>query len=252
MWMHKEAGQIEAFSAPVRVNLLNSVVIVPPWGTVDPVNDTVTFTIDSNNKRKVILKVKPEIGFENITYKIAIYNNGILVTEGTGVGIQDFIFDPVNDGTYVTDFYVQSVGDFEFTTEVILRFKILTPYSSGDKTTATPVQTLLGLVTMSNVMPKIKVKDFLTSIIKMFNLVLVPVNSTTFTLIPLDDWYAKGRLIDISDFVETDDIVVKRPKLFKQIDFKHQKTGQILGERFRENNGDVGYGDLRTTGFESE
>ena len=35
--------------------------------------------------------------------------------------------------------------------------------------------------------------------------------------------------------------------MFKQIDFKHQNTGQILGEQFRENNGGIGYGDLRST-----
>ena len=81
----------------------------------------------------------------------------------------------------------------------------------------------------------------------MFNLVLVPINSTTFTLIPLDDWYAQGKLIDISDFVDTEEVVIKRPKLFKQIDFKHQNCDQILAEQFRLNNGGIGYGDLRAT-----
>lgn len=246
MWMHKEAGQIEAFNDPTRVNITGAGNLGDIGVSVNTSLDTITYTIDSNNKRKVIFKVQPEAGFENVTYKASIYNNGILVTEATGVGTQDFIFDGLEYATYTNDFYVQSVGDFQFKTFVIVRYKII-PLSSGDKQTNTPVQTLSGFLTLSDVIPKIKVKEFLTSIIKMFNLVLAPINSNTFTLLPLDDWYNKGKLIDVSTFIDTTDVVIKRPKLFKQIDFKHQNTGQILGEKFRENNGGIGYGDLRST-----
>ena len=82
----------------------------------------------------------------------------------------------------------------------------------------------------------------------MFNLVLTPISNNAFSFIPLDDWYSKGKLVDITNYIDTKDITIKKPKLFKRIDFKHQKSGQILNERFRENNGlDLGYGDLATT-----
>jgi len=245
MWLHREAGQIQAFGDETRVNITSAGTLGDISVTVNTTNDSIEYTNTSTTKYKVLFKVTPATGFEDVTYKARIYDNGIERTIGEGTGEQTFIFEGLENQTYLNTFTVQAVGDFQFTTRILVRLKF-----SGfttDKATTTPTQTLSGFANISALMPKMKVKDFVVSIIKMFNLVLVPINSNTFTLIPLDDWYAQGQLIDISDFVETDEVTVKRPKLFKQIDFKHQNTGQILGEQFRENNGGIGYGDLRAT-----
>ena len=245
MWLHRDAGQIEAFGDEVLANITSAGTLGEIGVVVNTIDDSISYAVSSSNKYKVFFKVNPDIGFDDVTYKVRIFNNGIEQVNATGVGEQTFVFEPLENSVYINTFTVQAVGDFEFTTRILVRAKF-----SGitfDKSTTTPTQTLNGFVTVSNVMPKIKVKEFVTSVIKMFNLVLVPVNSNTFILLPLDDWYAQGKLVDISDFVETDDITIKRPKLFKQIDFKYQNTGQILGEKFRENNGGIGYGDLRST-----
>jgi hypothetical protein len=246
MWLHRDAGQIEAFGDEVLANITSAGTLGDISVSVNTTNDSISYTNTNSNKYKVLFKVTPATGFDDVTYKVRIFNDGIEQVNATGVGEQTFTFEPLDNGTYTNTFTVQAVGDFEFTTRILVRLKIA-GFASVDKATTTPTQTLSGFITVSNVMPKIKVKDFVTSVIKMFNLVLVPVNSNTFILLPLDDWYAQGNLVDISDFVETDDITIKRPKLFKQIDFKHQNTGQILGEQFRENNGGIGYGDLRST-----
>ena len=246
MWLHKEAGQIESFGDETRINIDSAGTLPAISVTVNTTDDSISYTNTDFYKYKVLFKVSPEAGFEDITYRVRIFNDGIEKINADGVGEQTFIFEGGEEATYLNTFSIQAVGDFEFTTRILVRLK---PLGAGvtDKATTTPTQTINGYAYISDLMPKMKIKDFVTSIIKMFNLVLVPINSTTFTLIPLDDWYAQGRLIDISDFVETDEVTVKRPKLFKQIDFKHQNTGQILGEKFRENNGGIGYGDLRTT-----
>lgn len=253
MWLHKEAGQIESFGDETLVNITSAGNLSTILVSVNSTDDSISYTNFDYRKYKVLFKVTPETGFEDVTYKVRIFNNGIEQVNATGVGEQTFTFEPLDNGTYTNTFTVQAVGDFEFTTRILVRKKSTTAdpiFTNGgtlDKDTNTPTQTLNGFAEISALMPKMKVKDFLISIIKMFNLVLVPINSNTFTLIPLDDWYNNGKLVDISDFVETDDVTIKRPKLFKQIDFKHQNTGQILGEQFRENNGGIGYGDLRST-----
>jgi len=246
MWLHREAGQIEAYGDETRVDITSAGTLGDISVTVNTTNDSISYTNTSSNKYKVLFKVTPATGFEGVTYRARIYDNGIERTIGEGTGEQTFIFEGLENQTYLNTFTVQSVGDFEFTTRVLVRRKLIAGIST-DKFTTTPTQILSGFANVAQLMPKMKVKDFVTSIIKMFNLVLVPVNSTTFTLIPLDDWYAQGKLIDISDFVDTEDIVVKRPKLYKQIDFKHQNCDQILAEQFRLNNGGIGYGDLRAT-----
>lgn len=245
MWLHRDAGQIQAFGDETLVNITSGGSI-PAGATVNTTNDSISFTNTDSVKYKVTIKIIPQSGFENSNYKIRIYDGTEEKIVSTATGSQSFVFNPVQNGSYVNTFTIQSAESFEFTTRItVVRYNILIGNTSGF--TTTPAQALAGFVTVSDIMPKFKVKDFVTSIIKMFNLVLVPINSNTFTFLPLDDWYAQGKLIDISDFVETDDVVIKRPKLFKQIDFKHQNTGQILGEQFRENNGGIGYGDLRST-----
>lgn len=252
MWLHKEAGQIESFGDETRIDIDSAGTLNDIFVTVNTTDDSITYTNLDTRKYRVLFKVTPNAGFENITYRVRIYNNGIEQLNADGVGTQTFIFEDLDNETFVNTFTIQAVGDFEFDTRILARMKVTAgdpdfPTGLFDKATTTPTQTINGYAYISDLMPKMKIKDFVTSVIKMFNLVLVPINSNTFTLIPLDDWYAQGRLIDISDFVETDEVTVKRPKLFKQIDFKHQNTGQLLGERFRENNGGIGYGDLRST-----
>jgi hypothetical protein len=94
-------------------------------------------------------------------------------------------------------------------------------------------------------MPEQKVTDFLASLCKMFNLVIIPTSDTEFDLLPLDEWYASGTDVDLSQYFDITESQVERPQLYKQINFKYNETGAITGEEYRLTN-DVGYGDLRS------
>lgn len=248
MWMHRDAGRMVTFGNEQTVDITTDGTIVSNTdATINTTTNTVAYTVTTSSKFKVKIKVLPLAGYEDVSYSLKIYSNGNEVVSATATGDNTFNFVATSNGSYSNYFTIKSDAGFEYSTVITVEQRnTLAPFFEAGSLT-TPTQQTEGQVKFENIIPKMKVKDFLTSVIKMFNLVLVPVNSNTFTLLPLDDWYNQGKLIDISDFVETDDITIKRPKLFKQIDFKHQETGQILGEQFRENNGGVGYGDLRST-----
>jgi hypothetical protein len=93
-------------------------------------------------------------------------------------------------------------------------------------------------------MPEQKVADFLSSLIKMFNLVLVPTSSTAYDVEPLDDWYAEGSTYDISTYTNIEEVGINRPSLYKRVSYSFNETEAILGEEYRLQN-DIGYGDLR-------
>jgi hypothetical protein len=246
MWMHKTAGILESFGEPVLVDITSAGTIGTTGATVNTTTNAISFNVTSTSKYSTKIKVNPDTGFDNVTYKVKIYNNGDLVLETDGTGEKTFLYNATQNGAYSLTYTVESAEKLDFNTVItITRRTTSFPVVTDIGSTTTANQTTLGEVRISQVIPKFKVKDFVTSIIKMFNLVLVPINSNTFTFLPLDDWYNQGKLIDISDFVDTEDVVVKRPKLFKQIDFKHQNCDQILAEQFRLNNGGIGYGDLR-------
>jgi hypothetical protein len=95
-------------------------------------------------------------------------------------------------------------------------------------------------------MPEIKVRDFLSGILKMYNMVIVPTTSTSFLLQPLDDWYAAGTDKNYQEYLDITEYVVNRPPLYREIEFKYQETQQILGFQYLQTN-NVGFGDLNNT-----
>lgn len=104
---------------------------------------------------------------------------------------------------------------------------------------------------LQGTLPKITVKDFLGGLIKMFNLVIIPTSQTNFTVQTLDDWYADGNIVDISEFVDTSTHKVERPKLPSQINFKYEETKCVNGKAFMDIN-NKGYGDLTAPDIPSE
>jgi len=101
-------------------------------------------------------------------------------------------------------------------------------------------------VVVSDIMPEIKVKDFLAGILKMYNMVIVPTTSTSFLLQPLQDWYAAGTDQNYQTYLDITEYTVDRPPLYREIEFKYQETGQILGFQYLQTN-NVGFGDLNNT-----
>jgi hypothetical protein len=101
-------------------------------------------------------------------------------------------------------------------------------------------------VIVQDIMPEIKVKDFLAGILKMYNMVIVPTTSTTFLLQPLEDWYAAGTDQNYQTYLDITEYAVNRPPLYREIEFKYQETQAIIGFQYLQTN-NVGFGDLNNT-----
>ena len=75
-------------------------------------------------------------------------------------------------------------------------------------------------------------------------MVIVPVGNGKYDIEPLDDWYAEGTTREVSGYVDTEEVNINKPSLYRRINFKYNETGAILGEQYRLQN-DIGYGDLK-------
>lgn len=270
MWLHVDAETIKVKSLPLDIDYTSKSLTSHDWGssTADELDltdnsvsvDWSTFPSGVSIYTKhiyIVLFCNDTTGYN---YSVEVYDNGVLYNSFQNLAgnttleiynkIQyndnvnhNFTFKIISiNGTLNIDTLISYTASYTDTGGFITFPKRnMQMLSSAQSTTYSPLS-------ISSQMPKMKIKDFVTSIIKMFNLVLVPKNNTQFELLPLDDWYAKGKLIDITNYIDSQEVVIKRPKLFKRIDFKHQKSKQILNERFFENNGSLfGYGDLGTT-----
>jgi len=54
----------------------------------------------------------------------------------------------------------------------------------------------------------------------------------TFQVEPLDDWYSKGAVVDITEYVDTDEITIERHKLYKEISFDYEKSESFLNKEY--------------------
>lgn len=95
-------------------------------------------------------------------------------------------------------------------------------------------------------LPKIKVIDLITNMMKMFKLIIRPITLNDFYLDTIDSFYSTGSILDITDFVDQSSVLITRPNIYNKIDFKFKKTNNITGRKFRELNSPIeefGYGD---------
>lgn len=100
-------------------------------------------------------------------------------------------------------------------------------------------------VVIADQMPEQKISDFITGLVKMFNLTIESTSATEFTLEPLDDWYASGSTYDITDYTDITTHKVTKPELYRRLKLEHQLADSKLMRSHRLTSGDVGYGDLR-------
>jgi hypothetical protein len=100
-----------------------------------------------------------------------------------------------------------------------------------------------GNVNLNNVMPDMKVADFFAGVLKEFNMTCVGVEENVYEVLPLDDWYSQGAIVDITEYTNTDEISVERMKLYKKISFKYQDSESFVNKDYFKRTNQK-YGDL--------
>lgn len=131
--------------------------------------------------------------------------------------------------------------DFDFEAETRLRKR----YVETFQVVFTNPLSLRSIVIQTRILQNlqdIKVFEFLTGLFKTFNLIAYAENDEII-IDDLQSYYANGRIIDVTEFIETKKETVKRGEFFKEINFKFQESKQIIADEFKQSN-NQGYGDL--------
>ena len=221
LWLSKEKTNINPVSDELRI--FQNVNYAGPTGF-----NYFTFTIT------------PEAGYETVPGLIRIINTttgeeGFAPFVG-GLTDTNFTFGGVTQNPGLYDIYVSVTTEYSFTASYEL-----TGQGASDSIGVTTISN--GNTTISANMPDMKLTDFVGGLVKMFNLVIEPITSTTFNIKPLDEWYLDGVAKDITKYIEGEAWDINKPKLYKRIDFSYEESETILNTEFRETNG-RGYGNL--------
>lgn len=183
-------------------------------------------------------------------YDILIHKNGAL--HGSYVGV----IGNSND-IFINEFITTQTLNDKFTLAIQgqagMSFTSLLTYTRGfgssavSYTASGTTQTIGATIDIGGYAPDLKLIDLITGLIKMFNLVIIPTDETTYELIPLELYYNDGRYNDISANVISDDIELKKTSMYKNINFKYQKSENILNTKFDDlflTTRNFSYGDL--------
>lgn len=96
------------------------------------------------------------------------------------------------------------------------------------------VNNLTTFSDLQSLAPTMKVQDFISGILKQFNLTCYGTKPNTFQIVPLADWYGAGAVIDITEFTDKDEIGIDRVKLYKKIAFKFQPSENFMNKKYFE------------------
>lgn len=119
-------------------------------------------------------------------------------------------------------------------------------FGTGPYDTITLTGGLNLKATPSYSLPKMKIIDFLQGIMKMFKLIIRPITATTFSIMTLDSYYSTGNVLNLTNYVNIQDVVISRPDIYSKIRFSFEKTESVAGKKWRNLFGgtnEIGYGD---------
>jgi hypothetical protein len=183
-----------------------------------------------------------------IPYKVIVKNFGVPVASLDCAG-GDFISEqipiPLVGGVatpFEYTFYVSSSNSINYEAEILLRRNGI-PF---DRRSTASLNSLIDTFEVAANLPRMKVMDFMKGLFSMFKLVVIADQYDNIYINTLNDYYAAGKLYDLTRYTDFSTYDVERGKLLNQINFKFQEPTTLLNIQFDLSTG-IPYGDEETT-----
>jgi len=190
--------------------------------------------------------VTPDAGFTTVEYRVLLkYNNTIVydsgLVSGSNGAIHSFIQSNPNFSVSVE---VQSNEPFDYQVNAFLDVQEVGTSTAINQFNRTETgRSINPTVNVGLQFQEFKVVDFIKAFVKAFNLVVIPIDETTIFFQPLQDWYAEGKIVDITKYVNTEKLRVSPGKLIAGLEMGYDKYDTFLSAVFKENNA-RGFGEL--------
>ena len=247
---YKNKGEYEISSKQYPVDIQS---VSPPTGTydlspyIDTTTNTVTFT-ELNGVLTHILELEILTMSTTASVFIDVFQNGNLLNS----------IEVTTTGTYTLDIVNQTAG-MNVGYQVFLRpaqavnvthsIKYSVNYLSGatlvteTQSTTNAASTMLLYQSLEFNAPQMKIADFFSGILKVYNMICIGTDENTYQIAPIDDWYGQGAIVDITEYTDVTSIDVARMPLYKKITFKFEDSECFLNKQFSQVYS-RGYGDM--------
>jgi len=175
------------------------------------------------------------------TYWIDTYRNGALFSTTQGIGTATYGLANVPNVQGLNDvweFYIRSNFPLTFDSEIQYEVTYITsvnPIPTTEYIRYSNITLNLSAFTdLAQLAPQMKIQDFIAGILKQFNLTCYGSGVNEYTIIPLDDWYSTGAIIDITEFTDKTEIGIDRVKLYKKIGFAFEQSNSLMNKAYFE------------------
>lgn len=111
---------------------------------------------------------------------------------------------------------------------------LLDPFGSyGNISTITTTSNVLTAnVDLRNYLPDMKVADFFSGMLKEFNFTCIGIDSNTYQIEPLENWYNAGSTIDVTPYIDVESVDISRVPLYRNISFKYQQSESFPNRQY--------------------
>ena len=210
-----------------------------PASYFDLTNNTINVQYQTQALFHQILVNVNTISSLSVPYYLDVYCNGALFATYNGLGTTlncSFQNTNVQGLNNIYEFKVRATStlniDFLIDYRIWFQSGITPTYDYATYDTFTNY--LTTNIDLAQLAPAMKVQDFIAGILKQFNLTCFGTAVNTYEIIPLDDWYSSGAIIDITTYTDREEIGIDRVKLYKKIAYKFQQSSSLMNKAFFE------------------
>ena len=229
-------------SAPVRVDISNIPVDTSSQITFDLLNNTYQV---NQSFGTIVFQALLSV---NSTWIITLFKDNQFYFNQSGTGTFLSINLPIELGDYFLT--IQTSSSCTYDSDIIAQYEEwdnpsgeyewISYQSIGSGSGATNSQ-----LDLTQYVPDMKVSDFVSSILKMFNLTAFSENESVYTLEQLENWYYQGQIKNLTEYTITD-LEFERIKAYKKINFEYEKSESFMNRNFFDS-GAREYGNLSYT-----
>lgn len=253
----KPSTELSFLSEQLKLNFTSTGGLAFPEFNLSTDTLTTNFNYSSNpgnsNRIKINLSITPSSSYLSIPYTIYVYKNDVLFTTLSNlVGVTTSVLDDLRQrdiGNVINKytFTLSSTSAFYFT-PLLTYQRIYFDYTAKNyiflnSTATSAIQNTIVNIEIGNFMPDMKIQDFLTGIVKAFNLMIIPKGNNVFDLSHLEMYYNAGKITDVTEYIYSNEMEIERPKLFKSISLTYENSTNILNNAYKGIYGSE-YGDL--------
>jgi len=231
LWL-KNKETFAPTSSPVRVDFST---IVQDNGNVtfDTLNNTYEVSIGDPAQATAVITFSASLSVSS-TWIVTLFKDNQFYFNQSGTGSNININLPNEVGTYYLTiqtsssctYYSQVLSNYQMWDDPFGYFEWIQYNSEGTGSGNTNSQ-----LDLTQYVPDMKVSDFVSSILKMFNLTAFSENESVYTLEQLENWYYQGQIKNLTQYTTTD-LEFERIKPYKKINFEYEKSESFMNRAF--------------------